>query len=128
MNDLTAAELPNGKLPPCPDAPCCVCSEFTGTGHAIPPLPILGDPAEAWAQLLQIVRALKGATILNHTENHLKARVQTAVLRFVDILEFRLDKAGLEIHVRSASRIGYWDLGVNRRRVETIRKLWTSPQ
>jgi uncharacterized protein (DUF1499 family) len=43
-------------------------------------------------------------------------------LGFVDDVEFRIDEAAGRIHVRSASRKGYWDLGVNRRRVETIRE------
>jgi len=37
-------------------------------------------------------------------------------------VEFRIDEAAGVVHVRSASRKGYWDFGVNRRRVETIRE------
>ena len=70
----------------------------------------------------KIVLSLPGARLVSATDTYLHARVSTRWLRFVDDLELLLDpEAGL-IHVRSASRVGHWDLGANRRRVERLRR------
>ena len=114
--------LIDGKLRPCPNSPNCVCSEFTEVEHAIEPLVISSDPIEAWSRLLDILNELPRTTIVRQTDHYLQAVVRTRILRFEDVLEFRLDPAASRIQVRSASKVGYSDLGTNRRRVETIRK------
>ena len=63
-------------------------------------------------------------TIYEQTEDYIQARVRTRILRFEDVLEFRLDRAAGQIHVRSASKVGYSDLGVNRRRIESLRQVF----
>jgi uncharacterized protein (DUF1499 family) len=62
--------------------------------------------------------------VITATQTYLHAEFRSAVFRFVDDLEFLADESAGVIHVRSASRVGTSDLGVNRRRVETIRARW----
>jgi uncharacterized protein (DUF1499 family) len=69
-----------------------------------------------------------GGTVEREEVDFLWAVFTSTVFRFVDDMEFRMDGATQTIHVRSASRIGYWDLGANRRRVETLRKRFAQEQ
>lgn len=110
-------------LPACPDKPCCVNSDQAGAPEqaAIAPLPAAGT-ADATFQALRAVLADEaGATILVDAPPYLHARVVTPWARFRDDVEFRYDSAAGVLHVRSESRIGHSDLGVNRDRVERIR-------
>jgi len=116
--DLGARE---GRLKPCPVSPNCVCSQATDASHAIAPLSYPGDGAQAFGRLEELVARWPGAVIVNESEGYLHAEFATRWLRFVDDVELLLDPAARVIHVRSASRLGYSDLGTNRRRVEAIR-------
>jgi uncharacterized protein (DUF1499 family) len=70
----------------------------------------------------RVVLSLPGARLVSATDTYLHALVSTPWLRFVDDLELLLDPEAGVIHVRSASRVGHWDLGANRRRVEWLRR------
>ena len=113
---------PNTPLPPCPASPNCVCSEDPDPGHRVEPLSFSGPAAEAMARLRTVIRALPRARIVSDHADSLQVEFRTPLLRFVDDVEFRLHPGAQVIQVRSASRIGYSDLGVNRRRVEQIRE------
>lgn len=112
----------SGRLRRCPASPNCVCSEYLEDDHSIEPLAITEFPTEAWDRLLRILDEQPRTTIISRSDEYLLAHVRTRFFRFLDELEFRLDGPGRKIHVRSASRIGYSDLGTNRKRVEAIRK------
>ena len=71
--------------------------------------------------LIEAVSGMKRARIVAAEERYIHAEFTSALFRFVDDVEFLLDSETKTIHVRSASRVGYSDLGVNRRRVEEIR-------
>lgn len=110
-----------GQLSSCPPSPNCVCSFDTDQEHGIPPLRFSDSPEAAIERLRQVLKAMPRTQIRCDEAGYLHAEFRSLILRFVDDVEFLIDaKAGV-IHVRSASRIGYSDLGVNRRRVETIR-------
>ena len=113
--------LVEGRLRPCPGSPNCVCSEDEEKPSHIAPIRFAGDPAAAWRALKDEVTAM-GGEIVTEREAYLHATFRTRIFRFVDDLECRLDRDADRIHVRSASRLGWSDLGVNRRRVETLRK------
>ena len=115
------------ELAPCPDRPNCVSSLAQDEDHRVEPLRLDGTPDEALARLREIIAAMPGATVDEVGEGRLKARFRSRVFGFVDDLEMAVDAAAGMIHVRSASRIGYSDLGVNRRRVEEIRKRYRAP-
>ncbi len=111
-----------GKLAPCPTSPNCVISQGNEDAeHAIAPLAYSGEPAQAIAKLTAIVNAMPRTTIVESTDSYLYAEFASKLLGFVDDVEFYLDPAGSVIQVRSASRLGQSDLGVNRQRVEDIR-------
>jgi uncharacterized protein (DUF1499 family) len=113
------------SLPPCPDRPNCVCSQAPGgdARHAIEPLHFTGEPAAAWAALREVLDGMARVTIIEDTGSYLHAEARSLLFRFVDDVECTLDSEARVIHVRSASRQGYGDMGVNRRRVETLRGL-----
>ncbi|MGB0127832.1 MAG: DUF1499 domain-containing protein [Rhodocyclaceae bacterium] len=110
-----------GYLAPCPDKPNCVNSFATDTRHAIAPLPYLGSGSAAMARLRAIVVPMPRTTIVVDRPDYLHVAFRSRVFRFVDDVEFLLDASEGVIHVRSASRLGHGDFGVNRDRVETIR-------
>ena len=115
------------QLAPCPDRPNCVSSQAEDEAHRVAPLALEGTPEEALARLRRIIEAMPGATVDEVGDGWLSARFRSRVFGFVDDLEMAVDEANGVVHVRSASRVGYSDLGVNRRRVETIRKLYRTP-
>jgi len=89
---------------------------------AIEPLPTRGDGAAGIERLRGIVAGLPGATVIEARPDYLYAQFTTPGLRFVDDTEFWYSAADDVIHVRSASRVGRKDFGVNRQRVEAIRR------
>lgn len=95
--------------------------EVAATYAAIEPLKIQGDPAAALARIKATLAARRDVTIVTDRPDYLHAQFETRWLRFVDDVEFWIDPAASLIHVRSASRIGRKDFGVNRARVESIR-------
>jgi len=113
--------LVDGRLRPCPGTPNCLCSEEGSGGDHVEPLACLDDPEAAWHRLQQVVSSMGGK--IERTEgDYVWATFMVPVFGFVDDVEFRLDRKSGCIHVRSASRLGFSDLGVNRIRIEDIRR------
>lgn len=112
----------SGKLSPCPDSPNCVSSDAADDAHRIEPLALGDDPTIAWEGLLVYLRSDPSYTIVVQDKNYLRAEARTRLLRFVDDVEFHLRPTDKQIAMRSASRIGYSDLGTNRRRLEAVRQ------
>ena len=117
----SAAGAGEADLLPCPSSPNCVSSRDPDPARRVDPIPFRGTPEEAREALEAVVRSLPRATIVASSGTGSRAEFRS-LLGFVDDVEFRIDGAAGVVHVRSASRKGYWDLGVNRRRVETIRE------
>jgi uncharacterized protein (DUF1499 family) len=115
----------SGTLAPCPDKPNCVCSEFgEDAAHYIAPLDYSGTSSEqAWGDVLQIIKELGGGVVAANDE-YIAATFSSALFGFVDDVECRLDASQNRIQIRSASRVGHSDLGVNRKRVETMTRLF----
>jgi uncharacterized protein (DUF1499 family) len=116
----------DGKFIPCPDSPNCVSSQSPDKSHAIEPLSYKGTLPEARARLLAVIKGMKRANIVTEQALYIHAEFTSAVFRFVDDAEFYIDDTQKVIHVRSAARLGYFDFGVNRKRMETIRQLFNS--
>jgi uncharacterized protein (DUF1499 family) len=114
----------DGRLAPCPASPNCVSSQAGDEVHRVPPIPFTGTAGAAIDRLAGIVRSLPRASVITATKTYLHAEFRSAVFRFVDDVEFLADEPAGVIQVRSASRVGSSDLGVNRKRVETIRARW----
>lgn len=91
------------------------------TNARIAPLPLAGDGAATMAQLQALVQATSGAQLVTVEPGYLYATFTTPLMKYTDDVEFLLDAAAGVVHVRSASRIGRGDLGVNRKRIEALR-------
>ena len=118
--------LTDTGLRPCPDSPNCVTSQGGDLKHGVAPIAYQTDRAKAYATIRQIVSQEKGATIVAETPDYLHAEFRTKIMKFVDDVEFWFPADQAVIHVRSASRLGYSDLGVNRKRVDRIRDRFTN--
>lgn len=117
----TTLGVGTGKLAPCPASPNCISSDDTDADHWASPLVFDGDPATAWSAVREAVLSLPRTEIVRETQDYLHAECQSAVFGFVDDLELHLRPEDGIIAVRSASRLGYSDWGVNRQRVEELR-------
>ncbi|GJM23565.1 MAG: hypothetical protein DHS20C15_34800 [Planctomycetota bacterium] len=116
-----AGGLVNDRLKDCPSSPNCVCSTDSNQARQIAPLD-LGAHAEAgWDKLVQVLANLERTHIASRDSQYVHAVVTSRLLRFRDDLELRFDRDAGVAQVRSASRMGYSDLGVNRQRVEELR-------
>jgi uncharacterized protein (DUF1499 family) len=114
-------------LPPCPRSPNCVSTDATDS-HAIAPLRYTSSQEDAMRRLLAVLRAIPRATIVDSGPGSLRVEFRTRIFHFVDDAEFLFDEKAGTIRFRSAARIGYSDMGVNRRRMEAIRKAFEDAQ
>jgi uncharacterized protein (DUF1499 family) len=112
----------NGSLATCPASPNCVSSQSQDSKHRLEPLSYAGSAAEAMQQLQAIIAALPRTEIIEATDDYLYVEFTSALMGFVDDVEFYIDSDANLIQVRSASRLGESDLGVNRKRIEAIRQ------
>ena len=112
----------DGELPPCPTSPNCVSSQARDREHQVEPIPYRVSQAEALVVLVDTIQSQPRTHIVTKTQDYLHAEFTSLVFRFVDDVECVIDENTKTIQIRSASRVGYWDFGVNRRRVENLRQ------
>ncbi len=112
------------RLAPCPDSPNCVSSLSEDPDHRIEPLRYASSAEVARDLLLRVLHSLPRVRIVTNEPNYVHAEFVSAVFRFVDDAEFKFVEQDKTIQVRSASRVGHYDFGANRRRIEEIRKLF----
>jgi uncharacterized protein (DUF1499 family) len=118
----------DGRFAPCRPTPNCVCSQADpgDARHYVAPLAFAGGAREAMTAVRRAIAGMPGATLVREEPNYLYAEFRSRLLGFVDDVEFTCDEAARAIHVRSASRLGRSDFGVNRARVEAIRARLTA--
>lgn len=114
----------DGRLADCPASPNCVATQSGGPNQRMAPFRFQGSPQAAMERLKSIVAGMPRAKIVSSSDQYLHAEFTSALFRFVDDVEFQIDPEAKQIHFRSASRVGYSDLGANRRRMEAIGRLW----
>lgn len=117
---VVARGIVDGRLALCPDSPNCVSSRDTDATHGMSPLPMGADSDAARADINQIIRAMPGSTFVNVTPDYIHAEFRSPIWGFVDDVEFQFDTTEDMIHFRSAARMGYSDMGANRKRMEAI--------
>jgi uncharacterized protein (DUF1499 family) len=111
-----------GLLSACPNKPNCVSSFADDEDHQIAAFAVEGSAEAAWAALGATVEDTPRVEIMTSSDDYLHAVYVSFVMRYRDDVEFLLQREGNEIGVRSASRVGYSDMGVNRKRIEAIRE------
>lgn len=116
----------DGRLRPCGQNPNCVCSEDSRDSHSVAPFTFEGDADAEFRRLQSLVESAPRTTLIDQRDGYLRFESVTPLLRYVDDVEFRLDADAGLIHVRSASRIGRSDFGVNRARVEELRRYFNA--
>ena len=123
-DDLVNAGLVNDVLQACPDRPSCVSSYASSEEHLIAAFSVPSTMNEPVAVMAAVIGGQARAEILEQNSNYLHATFKSAIFGFVDDLEVLFD--GEELQVRSVSRVGYSDMGVNRARVDALREVWLS--
>jgi uncharacterized protein (DUF1499 family) len=115
--------LREGRLAPCRRSPNCVSSQADPSDavHYVAPIAFRGDALAAMAAARRAIESMERSTVIRHEGNYLYAEFRSRLMRYVDDLELTCDEKAGVIHVRSASRLGRRDFGVNRKRVEALR-------
>lgn len=122
----TSLGVSKGRLSSCPETPNCVSSQSIDKQHAIAPFMVDGPSEQVMAQLVIAIESMKGSRIVRNDGPYIHAEYTSRFWEFVDDLECYYDKAAHIVHVRSSSRLGTTDFGVNRKRVEQLRALFDS--
>jgi uncharacterized protein (DUF1499 family) len=111
----------NGQLSSCPASDNCVVSQDADAKHTINAIAYHVDRNVAKETLLKVLTVVPRTEVVEQTDNYIHALSKSRIFKFVDDVEFYFPADESVIHVRSASRVGESDLGVNRRRLEQIR-------
>ncbi|WP_066382693.1 DUF1499 domain-containing protein [Anabaena sp. CA = ATCC 33047] len=119
--DSSRVGLEQGHLKACPPSPNCVVSQDADAKHAIEPIVYHVDRDTAKETLLKVLSVVPRTEVIEQTDNYIYAISKSRIFKFTDDVEFYFPPNESVIHIRSASRIGESDLGVNRRRLEQIR-------
>jgi uncharacterized protein (DUF1499 family) len=106
----------------CPDTPNCVSSLAKNPKYRVEPFKLKKDPKTSWDIVKKTVELLPRTKVVSADNSDIHAECKSMIFRFVDDLTLHLTPSNSIIHIRSAARTGYSDLGVNRRRVENLRK------
>ena len=114
----------DGKFYPCPNTPNCVSTQATENKHKADPIQYSGSLNEAKEKIIKIINSLKRSKIITNKENYIHVEFRTATFRFVDDVEFLFDDSEKIIHFRSRARLGYSDMGVNRKRMENVKNMY----
>jgi len=110
------------RLAPCPRTPNCVSTLAPPGPQHMDPIPYKGLRETARQRLLGVLRRMERTTIVEETEDYLHAECRSRLFHFVDDVELAFDDKAKLIHFRSASRLGRSDFGVNRKRMQQIRR------
>jgi uncharacterized protein (DUF1499 family) len=113
-----------GSLALCGNKPNCVCSLDNRPNHMISPLDWAGSESMGIEKIEVMVNSYPRTKVISKSNNYLHAEFRTLIFGYVDDVEFLVDVNAKKIHMRSASRLGYSDLGANLSRVEKLRTLF----
>ena len=113
----------DGKLSRCPDQPNCVCSEYKNdSDNYVEPVRLFrGAKPEIMSEIKKVILDM-GGSIQAESEHYIACTFTSSLFRFVDDFEARIEPAEGLVHIRSKSRVGYSDLGVNRKRVDLFKR------
>ena len=110
----------NESIKPCPESPNCVSTLAHDSRHAMPPLHFIRTKEQSKQRIIEIIQSQERSEIIKISDSYVHAQFKSRLFGFVDDVEFQFDDAVRTIHFRSASRVGYYDFGVNCRRMRVI--------
>lgn len=113
--------IKEGTLALCENKPNCVCSLDNRPNFMISPLNWAGSEALGISKVEELVHSFPRTRVISKSDNYLHAEFATLLFGYVDDVEFLVDVKAQKIHMRSASRLGYSDLGANRSRIEKLK-------
>ncbi len=111
----------DAHLSSCPNSPNCVLSQNADATHSIAPVVYHTNLDTARETLLKVITVVPRTQVIEQTDNYIRTQSESRLMGFIDDMEFYFPQDEKVIHLRSASRMGESDLGVNRRRLEQIR-------
>ena len=122
-NLATPTELgvQDGRLAPLPSTPNAISSQTSKEDRRVEALPFIGSLSESKERMLSVLRDYGSISIVTQSDRYIHAIDRSALIGFRDDLEFYFDANEKLIHIRSASRVGYSDMGVNRKRYAALR-------
>lgn len=114
-----------GLLKACPASPNCVSTQALTDDevHYIEPIVYRGDRKDTQLKIESFMLEKNNARIVTHSLGYVHFEVTSQLIGYIDDVEFYLPEADSVVHVRSASRVGYSDIGVNRDRVQQVQNL-----
>lgn len=116
--------IKDGKFYPCPKSPNCVSTQSTDEKHKMGPLSF-NTLEEAKTKIKGIIGTFKRTKLVTENDNYLHYEFRTATFKFVDDVEFYFDDSAKLVHFRSAARMGWSDLGVNKKRMKKVTELYS---
>ncbi|MHA2398807.1 MAG: DUF1499 domain-containing protein [Promethearchaeota archaeon] len=116
--------IKDGKFQPCPKSPNCVSTQSVDEKHKLEPLEYTGTIEEAKLKIKKIIATYKRTKLITEEQHYLHYEFRTATFKFVDDVEFYFEEAKNLIHFRSAARLGYSDLGVNKKRMLKVSEMY----
>lgn len=115
-----------GLFAVCPDSPNCVSTQAkkSDSEHRMEPIVYNGEASLIHQKIITTLESMERMTLITSEEFYIHAEFRSKIMRFVDDVEFYIDDEQKLIHFRSASRLGYSDMGVNRDRMNTFIELY----
>jgi uncharacterized protein (DUF1499 family) len=105
------------QLKPCPESPNCVSTQTQQKSKQMDPIPFALDPKEVLKIIKGVVEGLPNTRLEKESDHYLHYTFKSKIFRFIDDVEFLIEAEQKLIHFRSASRTGYSDMGVNKKRM-----------
>lgn len=116
----------DGRLADCPQSPNCVSTQTNQTDKKMNPLRFSKDLETTKRLVKEVLNQMERTTIESESENYLHSIVRTKWIKFKDDVEFYFDEEARTVHFRSASRVGYSDFGVNKKRMKEFTEHYES--
>ncbi len=125
------AGLVKNQLTPCSKKPNCICTEYPNdAAHYAEPIEYTEETTDVIIQIIKTAINKTGGIIISHSETntqspYIAANYTSAIFKYVDDFEVRIDSKNKRIHLRSASRVGHSDMGVNLKRINNIKRAFS---
>jgi uncharacterized protein (DUF1499 family) len=124
MSKAHTLGVTNGKLADLPQSPNAVSSQTSQSAKQVEALPLKGSAVETKAAIIDCLAKMGGNKIAEQADDYISAVFTTRLFRFKDDVEFYIDADEGQVHFRSASRVGYSDMGANRKRYQAFKELY----